>query len=461
MRCGSIVLVVIDGVIYGECIRSCYECKEKTIVEKIPEQLRKFLPTTVRRAYNGGGHGKRKIKIKEIWSGTRGASYIFVIKDGEILHISQLDGATECKQSLAQNSKEIKKRRARKRDVIFEVPIDEIANREGIWVDYSNSGNLFLRIIKFPCENELRKIETIDYKELIDWSDENIRTEDALNYIKKKIDEGAKFRVFGREFNICIRYLEYVPKLVAGIWNVFREIGIKEVYTERSRRLEEVLNDPVIGYIVSMLLPTEQGRMISLYGKISTIFELWIISKICEALSKHGRRVDQKDWIWIWKAKNEKFIEFDVHGRRWSIFYQPSILPHIISGLLPKDKLEKLKKKMGVKELHLIPDIILAVDIGERLDFGELYKIRDRVKLIIEAKFSLAGATKYDSVDYLRSQLDAYMKILDKSPANLLVVLLEENKPAKRELEDLEIRVVDDAINNSNEIVKIIENVLI
>jgi len=188
------------------------------------------------------------------------------------------------------------------------------------------------------------------------------------------------------------------------------------------------------------------------------MFELWILSKVAWALGQLGKIINGKDWIFLESTRNNKVLEFDVNGSKYAIFYQPTIAPHVIGGFLPEDELERLKKRLGVKELHLIPDIVLAENVDDYLNWGELYKIRDKVKLIVEAKLSLKGVTQYDTIDVAESQLEAYTKLLN---TNALVVILESNSYAKFRLEkDVGAKVVDDAINNADRIVEVIKEVV-
>jgi len=147
-----------------------------------------------------------------------------------------------------------------------------------------------------------------------------------------------------------------------------------------------------------------------------------------------------------------------VHGSKYAIFYQPTILPHIISAFLPEDELERLKRRLGVKKLHLIPDIAIAKDVEEFIDWGESYKVRDKVRLIVEAKLSLKEIAEYETLEVAESQLDAYKKLLK---TNILVVILEPNSYAKSKLEkDVGAKVIDDALNNTERIAEIIKEIV-
>jgi len=382
------------------------------------------------------------VRLKEVYGGTRGTDYIFVIKDKEILHISQIRGA---KCIFRENKK-------RKRLVIWEVPDKEIEYCEVLWVGYSNSGHLGLYLLKLPSANVLSTIRELDYSKLTKYVVID-NTKKVLNHIKCY---DLRFREFGREHNMCAEYFRYVPKLVKDFWNSVKKLGISNVYMG-GHRLEDVLQDPELGYITSMLLPTEQGRVLSLYKKLSGMFELWILSKIAECLGQLGKIINGKNWIFIESTRNNKVFEFDINGSKYAIFYQPTIAPHVISGFLPEDDLKRLKKRLGVKELHLIPDIVVAENVDEYLNWGELYKIRGKIKLIVEVKLSLKGVTQYDTIDLAESQLEAYMKLLN---ANALVIILEPNSYAKFKLEkNVGAMVVDDAINNVDRIVGVIKSI--
>jgi len=382
------------------------------------------------------------VRIEEVHGGTRGTDYIFVIKDKEILHVSQIKGA-KCV---------FKENRKRKRLVVWEVPDKEIENCEALWVSYSNSGNLGLYLLKLPSANELSAVGELDYSKLTKY----VIIDDTKKVISHIKSLNLRFRELKREHNMCVAYFKYVPKLVRDFWNSMKKLGISKVYMGGGgHRLEEVLQDPELGYITSMLLPTEQGRVLSLYKKLSGMFELWILSKVAEALGQSGKIINGKDWIFLESTRNNKVLEFDINGTKYAIFYQPTIAPHVISGFLPEDELKRLKKRLGVKDLHLIPDMVITENVNEYLNWGELYKIRGKVKLLVEAKLSLKGVTQYDTIDIAESQLEAYTKLLN---TNALVVILESNSYAKFRLEkDVGAKVVDDAINNADRIVEVIK----
>jgi len=386
------------------------------------------------------------VEVEEVHGGTRGTRYMFVIRGKEILHLSQIEGV-KCL---------FREGRRRKRVVIWDVPNETIANCKALWVDYANSGHLGLHLLEVPDVNELERIEKLSYLTLRNYIKID-KTEETLEYIK---NSGLIFRELGRERNMCSNYLKYVPKLVKDFWDSMKRIGISEIYMGGGgHRLEEVLKDPDLGYILSMLLPTDQGRVRSLYEKLSKSFELWVFSKIAEVLGEYGKRVNDRECILIEATRNNKVLEFDVDGERYAMFYQPSIAPHVISGFLPEDKLQALKKRLGVKKLHLIPDIVIAENVDDYLNWGEFHKIKDKIRLIVEVKLSLKGTTRYDTIDMAISQIETYSRLLNN--AKTLLVILEPNPYAKSKLErELGARVVDDAFNKVDELRNSIEMLL-
>ena len=82
------------------------------------------------------------VEIGEVHSGTLGASYLFIIKEGEILHLSQIKGS-RC--VFRENKK-------RKRIVIWDVPEIEIANCNAILINYSNSRHYYPHILRIPMK---------------------------------------------------------------------------------------------------------------------------------------------------------------------------------------------------------------------------------------------------------------------------------------------------------------------
>ncbi len=379
------------------------------------------------------------VEVGEVYSGTRGSKYLFVIKDDEIIHVSQLKGA-KC----------ISKEGKRKKIVIWSIPESEIANCTALWIDFAMKGHFHPLVLKLPDEIALKRLKRLDPLKYV--STENIF--DVLNSISKG---KLEFRLFGGEKSLAEIYFKYVPKLVEDFWRTMRSVGISHIHMRGGgHRLEEVLQDPRWGYTMSMYLPSEQGRKLSLYKKLSAVFELWILSKVIRALNEFGEIIKNGDWIYIKYTKNNKVVEFNINGRKYAVFYQPSIIPHIISGFLSDDELQKIKKQLGIKKFHIIPDLVIAENVEEYLDWGDLHKIKNKVRLVIEAKLSLKGISKYETLEVTESQVEVYTRLLN---SKALVIILEPNEFAKLKLQKGNVKVIDDALNNVEGIINAIKEV--
>ena len=101
------------------------------------------------------------------------------------------------------------------------------------------------------------------------------------------------------------------------------------------------------------------------------------------------------------------------------------------------------------KTFHVIPDFVIAVfEEGKRVEWGKLRKFADNVILIVEAKLSLSGETKYESIETVEKQVYAYRKLLKDKPA--IIAIHNENRYATSALSRGGDIITLDGVNPDN-----------
>ena len=279
--------------------------------------------------------------------------------------------------------------------------------------------------------------------------------EDIKNPITEVvIKRGLSFKLFGLELSQLNQYRNIVPKLVNNLWRELKSMGISDVFaSEHAERLREMLKDPTFAECMSLVLPSPRGRARSLYEKTSKAYEVWLLSKVLKALYNLGAK-PQSDKLWISFTTNMPAAKMKYRDKFVYVFYQPSIVPHIMSMFLPSPK-----------RVHAVPDIAIAIlEKEEYIDWGRLINYAERVPLVIEAKLSLTGSTKYETIDMTISQVKAYRELLNNVPT-VIVPIYHGNKLAVHRLKSVVGVKVIDNVNPENpervkEFIKYIEMII-
>lgn len=312
---------------------------------------------------------------------------------------------------------------------VYRVPMSILINRLIVRVSFSNSGYISLNLCMVNGNN-------LDCY----WCP---RYEDICREL------ASKLRIIGGERQLAEFYINFVPRLANEIKSVAEKTNTRRIFfAGHAQRFEEVLNDPHLSLFTSMVLDTWQGRVLSLQEKISHIAELWVLAKIIEAINGETLTLRNEggtlkielggEW-WIEFTKNYPFayIRSRTIGKDYTLFYQPSIYPHIISGFL---------EGLQGKRLHLIPDILIFEGIiAQFLNWGELHKIIEqgiRPLLVVEVKSGFE-TSEWRKPQYVLKQLQAYMAYL-KPKRIALAVLTELGEPSLRaELKRLNVDVFE------------------
>jgi hypothetical protein len=181
---------------------------------------------------------------------------------------------------------------------------------------------------------------------------------------------------------------------------------------------------------MTMALTTARGRAKSLSIKISYILELFVIAKIVDALE--GASLTGAWTVEFTTNTPLAVVRSRATGKEYTIFYQSSILPHILPGFV----------KNAPK--HLVPDIAVFEGRIEGVGWGELYKLVEQgavPKLLVEVKTGL-GRLRWEKPDYAVEQVREYKRLL--KPKNVALVSLKIVDPMlKAQLKALGVAIFE------------------
>ncbi|MHC1627887.1 MAG: hypothetical protein ACXQTI_03540 [Candidatus Nezhaarchaeales archaeon] len=375
------------------------------------------------------------MRVWEEHGGTTGTNYVYFIRGRELIHVSQLPGVKRIKEE----------RWGRGRRVItWYVPNELVSGGEGLVISFS-SGGRYPYIYYFRLPQDVSNVKSL-------W---DFRIEEIKDPIREiVIRRNLSFKLFGSELPQLNQYRKIVPKLVDDLWKELKSMGISDVLaTEHAERLREMLKDPTFAECMSLVLPSSRGRARSLYEKTSKAYEVWLLSKVLKALYNLGAK-PQSDELWISFTTNTPVAKMRYSDKFVYVFYQPSIVPHIMSMLLSSPK-----------RVHAVPDIAIAIlDEEEYIDWGRLINYADKVPLVIEAKLSLTGSTKYETIDMTISQVKTYRELLNNMPM-IIVPIYYGNKLAVHRLKRVAGVEAIDNVNPDNpekvkEFIKCVETII-
>ena len=366
------------------------------------------------------------VYVEEIHGGTRGTEYIYFIKDGELVHVSQLPGVKRIKVEQWGRGRRL---------IVWNVPDTWVSGSEGLSISFSSKGRYpYIYYVKLPQNVSNIKISI---SELYNRGFIIKNIKDPIRDVVQK--RKLSFRLFGPERQQLIQYRSIVPRLVEDLWKELRDMNINDIFiSEHSERLGETLKDPVFAEYMSLILPLFQGRIRSLHEKTTRTFEVWLLTKVIRALYDLGAKT-QSNILWISFTTNEPAMKMKYYDKTIYVLYQPSIVPHIISGYVSLPK-----------PFHAVPDVaVMILDKEEYISWGELKKYSDNIPLIVEAKLSLTGATRYETIDTTINQVKAYRELLDNKPV-VIVPIYHENRLAVYRLGMLQGVKAIDNINPDN-----------
>ena len=372
-----------------------------------------------------------EILVREVHSGTQRAEYVYFVVDGKILHVSQIPGVKKIEVEETGT-------RRKRRYITWSVPADKVAGCEGLRVEFSKSKYPRLRLFNIPKEVK----ETIAIEDL---ESRSITVEEVL---KRKLE----IVPFGEEKYMFSLYTRLVPQLVEDIRKDYTIMGIRDLWNMGgAERIYEVYQDPYKAFFMSMVLPSSSGRILSLYEKISSIYEIWLATKVARILYDNGAVIQEK-YAKLEPQKNEPMILLKYKDKYIHIIHQATIYPSNLKFVIELLRREGVEVKFKKEELlsHVIPDI--AVVISDKIGHigqGNLHKYPDKVSLLLEAKLSLSGLVKFEQMDLVISQVKTYRSALNNRP-KIIVAIHHTNPEAVKELSKIEGIKAIDGLNPRN-----------
>jgi len=341
--------------------------------------------------------------------GSRGADYIYVYNNGYFVNIKYLP-----------TSKFISRRRGgrERAEEVYKVSKEVIEGKILLYLGFSRSGYFHPHV----CIANEGVVKCCSCR--------NLEEDDKLS-----LEVASMFKPIGDEDRLVRLYLSTIPKLSNEILNTVMRSGAKRVFhREYAMRLYESLYKPGLSLLTTMALSTAQRRIQSLSTKISHILELAIIAKIVNALD--GISLTEYWYIEFTKNTPLTIIKSRITGKEYTIFYQSSILPHILPGII-----------RGAPR-HLIPDIVVFE--GEVKDAPQrgLYRLVEAGKvpeLVVEVKTGLIYS-KWERPEYIVKQVKEYKELL--KPKNTMIVFLKDaDFFLKMKLRAMEVMVFENIVH--------------
>jgi hypothetical protein len=348
-------------------------------------------------------------EVTQMVGGTRGTDYIYVYSNGFFINIGHVPGARLVVKEVWG--------RGRTREV-YRVPREAIEEKPILRIGFSNRGYLYIN----TCIASQGIVRCCLCKAL--------EEDDKL-----ALKVASMFMPLGSEKVLIDWYLSIVPRMARDVLNIAVGSGAKGVLpTGHAERLLEALYSPGLSLLTTMVLDSTQGRAQSLLTKISHILELFVAAKIVEALD--GITVGNPDFnYWLVEFTTNRplaIVRSKATGREYTVFYQPSILPHILPGFV-----KNVPK-------HLVPDIIVFEGRIEGVSWGELYKLAEQgvaPKLLVEVKTGL-GYLKWEEPSRVTEQVKVYKKLL--RPRNTALISLKTVDPMlKAQLKALGVAIFE------------------
>lgn len=274
-----------------------------------------------------------------------------------------------------------------------------------------------------------------------------------------------RFRPIGGEKAFADLYARLTEGLISEIRHVAEKARAEITFAGRAEKLREAFEDPEISLCTSMVFNTVQGRVMSLEGKLSSISELWVVAKVIEAMG--GVVVDKR--LRVGHTSNVPFARVEASGRTYTMFYQPSVYPHVIIEVVedvrqkflkePDEEsnlvIERRENKImihrgsGRVRRHVIPDIVVFEGEVEADGWGNLHEVVEKGRqpmLLIEVKTGLETA-QWRSPQYVLSQLRAYKDQLRPRRIALAVLTSVKSRAILTELRNIGVDVFEELLS--------------
>lgn len=193
-----------------------------------------------------------EVVFREVRGGTRGTDYSYIESGGELLPV-KLVGDERFVEEMRGNRKK------------YEIRVDLARIRGGKIYNFSfsNSGGLF--VISGDINTILSKRKSGGIGDII-LSEERIRN--------------LRFRILGEERDIG----EEFERMRKDIKEVMRLKSFELLFLGHAERTIEMIKDPDMAFVTSMIFPNPNSRINSLKIKRRTLHEIWVMIHAIDAL---------------------------------------------------------------------------------------------------------------------------------------------------------------------------------
>ena len=341
--------------------------------------------------------GDSWVEFEQVAGGSRGTDYVYVEEGGLFVPLAHLRGAVLVARE--------EWGRGRRREV-YKAPKASVEGRLILQISFTNSGYMLLRLCRVAGGG----------------------VECYLCGEEAACDYAHKFKTLGGERNFAKVYMDFVPRLAEEIRRIAEASGAELFFAGHSERLREAVEKPCLSLFTSMALDKWQSRLMSLQEKVSAVFELWVAAKVVEALggetvSIEGGEPRRGGRWWIERAANVPFAYIHAAGEYYTIYYQPTIYPHVLYTVQRSpDTVTMSLKGPGASTT---PDLVVFKGlVKEYVGWGELYKLVEagrQALLLVEAKTGLEAA-EWRRPERVVEQLRAYISALKPRRTALAVL---------------------------------------
>jgi len=314
--------------------------------------------------------------VYEEHAGSRGGDYFYVEQPEGLIPFCKLYGRYA--------KLEFVSRKGRRKTYVYRVPLAQVEGKALYHFGFTNSGGFYFRGRYRVVGGSVIEEGTASLKSL-------------------------KFMLFGRERPALRMYEEYGIPMALEARRLMQKTGAKIVAS--GPRVYDLLTDPELAKVVSLIMPTWQGRVKALDAMLKTAHELYVMALITDALKARARPLPwSSEPYWALEfASDYPSVILDSECGTFTIWYQFSTKPWF--NVVREAIVEWIRggEKRGIQ--HVVPDIVVFE--GEVVDRREVSF--NRVKLVIEAKHKELSLVDLE-------QLNAYAEIFRRPKGVTLVV---------------------------------------
>lgn len=347
-----------------------------------------------------------RLKISQIVGGTRGTRYVYVRRGEKLINIGRIEEAV---------LEDVEGRGRRRELEVYAIPRDAVKGSEIVIFHFTVSGTLFMSICTVDGDISCYSCPT--------------KGEASERLVKRLVE---MIEVVGGERSFFEFYVEHAPRMVREIRDIVSELGAEIFIARHASRLGEALENPYLALLTALAMPRWQGRLLALQDKLSAISEIWVVARMIRAIG--GKISSPSPYWWIEYMNNAPFAYIrSEDGNEYTIFYQPTIEPHIIRMFIKT-----------YERAHTTPDVVVFRGRVKGTGYGNLGELlkEHRPLILVEVKLGLE-TTEWRRPEHMLRQLIAYKEVL-KPEHPILAVLTPA--PYRRMFEGIGFKVFDNLL---------------